>query len=208
MNALKFGSNSDLSVTDDARLSRLEATIISKRGGMTLASTSAYAVPSTTAVLSSGQISPSSGISNTGNAFPSVVQGNFAFVWDNGSLTIYWDASNGSNPFVIRRTDGTQISIPKGSITISGLGASIEYGFAPFISVAQPQRVSFVAGDSGAPRYAFSPSISQQLVISAAQTQQLAANEALTTGLIYFTTGGSGTRTSGLGTNNYRNQPA
>jgi hypothetical protein len=207
MPPLTFGSNSSLSTTDDARLSRLEAGFPQSRAGGVLYSKSPNAVPSNAAVLSSGLISPTQGIAATGNAFPFVVQGNFGFSWNGTTLTIYWDGSNGSSPFVIRRADGTQISVPRGSIDIAGLSGTTLYSFAPFISVAQPERVSFVLGDAGSPRYAFSPASSAASLATASQTQRLTSNERLTDGLIYFTTGASGTSTAGNGTSSNGSNP-
>lgn len=204
---LAFDNNSALSNTDDARLSRIEAALPISRAGQVIYSNSALAVPAISAVLASGQISPSSGVQNTGNAFAFVVQGQFGFAWNGSGLTIYWDGTNGSIPFVVRRADATQISIPRGSISISGLDASTLYSFAPFVAVAQPQRVSFVVGDSGSPRYAFSPSISQSQLAMAAQTQRLTVNEAITNGLIQFTTGAGSVPSSGGGSSSGGRSP-
>lgn len=209
---LAFDGNTALSSSDDARIGRLEAALPLTRAGSTIFSDSPLAVPANSAVLPNGQISPSSGLLNAGNAFAFVVQGNFGFAWNGSGLTIYWDGTNGSIPFVVRRADSSQISIPRGSLSISGLGGSTLYAFAPFVSVAQPQRISFVAGDSGSPRYAFSPNVSDTVLSKAAQTQRLTVNESITTGLIYFTTGAAGTTTDGGGTsatgaNPYIGQP-
>lgn len=200
MPALSFGENSGLSSFDDARLSRVESALPVSRAGGVLYSSSGLAVPSSSSVLASGKISPSTGIATTGNTFPFSVQGQFGFSWDGSVLSIYWDGTNGSQPLVVRRSDGSQFSIPKGSIRISSLAASTQYAFAPFLAVSQPQRVSFVVGDSGSPRYALSPSAPAVTLAQASQTQRLTTNERLTDSFIYFTTGDSGTATSGGGT--------
>lgn len=209
---LAFDSNSRLSNFDDARLSRIEAALPSMRAGSLVYSNSTLAVPGISSVLANGQISPSQGIANTGNSFAFVIQGNFGFSWNGSVLTIYWDGTNGSTPFVVRRADSSQISIPKGSIAIAGLAGETLYAFAPFVAVAQPERVSFVAGDAGSPRYAFSPSVPANTLALAAQAQRLTVNESITSGLIYFTTGASSTTTAGDGTsasggNPYSGQP-
>jgi len=202
MPSLAFGTSSTLSANDDARLSRLEASLPRSISGGVLYSAASTAIPSSSSVLANGQISPS-GIAATGNTFPFVVQGQFAFSWDGANLNIWWDGSNGSVPFVIRRADNSNFSIPKGSMQIGALMGKTLYSFAPFISVAQPTRVSFVAGDSGSPRFAFSPSASADSLLQAAQTQRLTINESLTTGLITYTTGTASTTNAGSGSGNY-----
>src|ERR1017187_1031160 len=92
-NFLKFPDNSQLSATDDARISRLEAGYPSSVAGRVTFSNSALAVPATTSVLPSGAIAPT-GIQATGSIFAFVVQGNFAFTSTGDSITIYWDGSN------------------------------------------------------------------------------------------------------------------
>ena len=172
-----FSSPSTLSASDSARLSRIESSLPKSVAGARVYSASGLAVPAAAAVLPSGQISPSSGVSNTGSAFPFVVQGAFGFTWTANTLTLYWDGTNGSTPFLIRRTDGTLLSIPRGSLAILGL-----------------------AGDAGSPRYAFSPSATPSALAAASQTQRLSVNESLTTALIYYVTGAATTATTGGGT--------
>jgi hypothetical protein len=196
----------------DGRISRLEAALPRNVAGSPLYSNSSSATPARVAVLPSGLISPSTGIAATGSAFPFVVQGQFGFAWAANVLTIYWDGTNGSIPFVIRRSDGTKITIPNGTLAISGLSPSTNYSFAPFVAVAQPSVVSFVAGDSGSPRFAFSPNAPTDSLASASQTQRLTVNESITNGLIYFTTGTATTTTTGGGAasgggNPYTGQP-
>ena len=212
MNALTFGDVSQLSPTDDGRLALVVSAVPTVRQGGVLASTSSVTMPASYAVTSGGQISPSAGIQTTGNTFPFVVQGNIGFAWDGSVLTAYWDGTNGSAQFVVRRSDGSQITIPRGSMRISGLTGGLPYGFAPYVSVAQPQTVSFVVGNAGAPRYALSPSATANQLSLAAQQQKATVNESLTSGLIYFTTGAAGASSKGGGASGnpspYSNQPS
>jgi hypothetical protein len=202
MNFLKFPDNSQLSVTDDARLSRLEAGFPSSVAGKVTFSNSTVAVPSTNSVLSSGQVAPT-GIQATGSTFAFVIQGNFAFTSTGGSITIYWDGSNGSKLLAIRRADGSNYSILAGSMTIGGLTAGVQYGFSSFVSIAQPQHLSFVQGDAGQAQFAFSPAATPALLSSASRTQRLTTNERITEGLIFFT---ANPGASGLGTGTYTGQ--
>lgn len=204
---ISFGKVSNLSASDSARLSRVEAALPKTAAGQLTYSGSMVSAVGANSVLPNGQISPTAGVSNTGNTFPFIVQGQFGFAWDGSILTIYWDGTNGSIPFVVRRADGSQISIPSGNLAVSGLSAATAYSFAPFIAVAQPQSMSFVAGDVGMPRYAFSPSADPQKLALAAQTQSLAANERITNGLIFYTTGPSGGASAGQGVNDLGNNP-
>ena len=201
-NFLKFPDNSQLSTTDDARLSRLEAGYPTSIAGRVTFSPSSLAVPATGSVLPSGAIAPT-GIQATGSTFAFVVQGNFGFTSDGNSITIYWDGSNGSKLLAIRRADGSNYSVTAGSMTIGGLTAGTQYGFSPFVAIAQPQNLSFVQGDIGTPGFAFSPSADATLISSASRTQRLTTNERITEGLIFFT---ANIGASGLGTGTYTGQ--
>lgn len=201
-NFLKFPDNSQLSNTDDARLSRLEAGFPSSIAGRVTFSNSTQAVPSTNSVTASGSIAPT-GITATGSTFAFVVQGNFSFTSNGISITIHWDGSNGSKLLAIRRADGSNYSILAGSMTIGGLTTGVQYGFSSFVSIAQPQHLSFVQGDAGTPGFAFSPSAPPALTSSASRTQRLTTNERITEGLIFFT---ADIGASGLGTGTYTGQ--
>jgi hypothetical protein len=202
LNFLKFASNSSLSNTDAARLSRMEEALPTSVAGRLIYSPSSLAVPSTNSVLSSGQVAPT-GIQATGSTFAFVVQGNYAFTSDGGSITIHWDGSNGSKLLAIRRADGSNYSILAGSMTIGGLTAGTQYGFSSFVSIAQPQHLSFVQGDAGTPMFAFSPAADPGLISSASRTQRLTTNERITEGLFFFT---ANVGASGLGTGTYTGQ--
>lgn len=202
MNFLKFPNNSQLSNTDDARLSRLEAGFPSNIAGRVTFSNSNLAVPSTNSVNASGAIAPT-GITATGSTFAFVVQGNFAFTSNGISITIHWDGSNGSKLLAIRRADGSNYSVLAGSMTIGGLTAGVQYGFSSFVSIAQSQHLSFVQGDSGTPAFAFSPAAPSSLISSASRTQRLTTNERITEGLVFFT---ADIGASGLGTGTYTGQ--
>ena len=201
-NFLKFPDNSQLSTTDDARLSRLEAGYPTTIAGRVTFSPSTLAVPSTGSVLPSGQVAPT-GIQATGSTFAFVVQGNYSFTSDGNSITIHWDGTNGSKLLAIRRADGSNYSILANSMTIGGLTAGVQYGFSSFVAIAQPDHLSFVQGDAGQPMFAFSPSASAALISSASRTQRLTTNERITEGLIFFT---CNIGASGLGTGTYTGQ--
>jgi hypothetical protein len=199
---LSFTNNSQLSSTDDARLSRIEAALPAKVAGRVTFSSSSLSVPGSTSVQPSGNIAPT-GVTATGSTFAFVVQGNFGFISTGTSITIYWDGTNQSKLMTIRRADGSSYPIPGGSLTISGLTKGVSYSFAPFVSVAQPATLSFVQGDSGTPQFAFSPSATPVMLASASQTQRLTTNESVTQGMITFTSSVGG---SGIGTGTYTGQ--
>src|ERR1035437_6955914 len=195
-NFLKFPDNSQLSVTDDARLSRLEAGYPSSIAGRVTFSNSSLAVPATGAVTASGAIAPT-GIQATGSTFAFVVQGNFAFTSDGSSITIRWDGTTGSKLLAIRRADGSNFSVQAGSMMVTGLTAGVQYGFSSFISIAQPTMLSFAQGNTGQPQFAFSPSATPAMISEASRIQRLTTNERITEGLIFFT---CNVGASGLGT--------
>ena len=201
-NFLAFPDNSKLSNTDDARLSRLEAGYPTSIAGRQTFSNSTLAVPAKGAVTTSGTIAPT-GITATGSTFAFVVQGNFAFTSTGSAITIHWDGSNGSKLLAIRRADWSNYSITSGSMTIGGLTAGVQYGFSSFVAIAQPQSLSFAAGDAGAPGFAFSPAATPLLISAASRTQRLTTNERITEGLIFFT---ANVGASGLGTGTYTGQ--
>lgn len=201
-NFLVFPDNSKLSNTDDARISRLEAGYPATVYGRQTFSSSSLAVPGKGSVLQSGAIAPT-GIQATGSTFAFVVQGNFAFTSTGAAITIHWDGTNGSKLLAIRRADGSNYSILAGSMAIGGLTAGVQYGFSAFVAIAQPQSLSFAAGDAGAPAFAFSPSATPLLVSAASRTQRLTTNERITEGPIFFT---ANVGASGLGTGTYTGQ--
>lgn len=201
-NFLKFPDNSQLSNTDDARLSRLEAAFPATIAGQVTFSNSTLAVPGAHAVTASGLIAPT-GTQATGSTFAFVVQGNFSFTSNGSSITIFWNGSNGSKLLAIRRADGSNYSVSAGSMTIGGLTAGTQYGFSPFVAISQPQNLSFSQGDAGTPKFAFSPAASPLLISTASRTQRLTTNERITEGLIFFT---ANIGASGLGTGTYTGQ--
>ena len=201
-NFLKFPDNSQLSTTDDARLSRLEAGYPTSIAGKVTFSPSTLSVPAAGSVLPSGAIAPT-GIRATGSTFAFVVQGNFGFTSDGTSITIHWNGSNGSKLLAIRRADGSNYSVQAGSMTVGGLTAGVQYGFSPFVAISQPQNLSFVQGDTGTPGFAFSPAADATLISSASRTQRLTTNERITEGLIFFT---ANIGASGPGTGTYTGQ--
>lgn len=140
-----------------------------------------------------GQINPYSGLQNLGNNFSFYIQGKIGFSATSNSITLYWDGTNGSQVLVVKRVDNSSFSIPKGSLTISGLNADTIYGFLPFNCLTNQDNLSFCTGDAGTPRFAFSPAASDELKAAKNQTQNLSSNEAITESFIYFTTAPSGT---------------
>jgi len=141
----------------------------------------------------SGQVNPNTGIQNVGNAFPFYTQGKFGFTATSTSITLYWDGTNGSTPFTMKRVDGSSFSVTKGSLTVAGLTPGTIYGFLPFNCLTNQLNLSFCTGDAGSPRFAFSPSASEELKAQKNQTQGLSSNEAVTESFVYFTTSPSGT---------------
>ena len=202
VNFLKFPDNSQLSTTDDARLSRLEAAYPSSIAGHVTFSSSSLAVPATGSVTASGAIAPT-GIQATGSTFAFVVQGNFAFTSDGASITIHWNGASGSKLLAIRRADGSNFSVQAGSMTVTGLTAGVQYGFSSFVAIAQPTMLSFVQGNVGQPQFAFSPSATPAMISEASRIQRLTTNERITEGLIFFT---CNVGASGLGTGTYTGQ--
>lgn len=188
----------------NSRLTRVEGSIPYQRAGSTVYSGSLVKSPTSGAVLTTvkgigGQIDPVGGVEAQGNAFPFTVQGVFQFSGTSTSITIFWDGSHGSQQFVIKRSNGQNYTIPKGSLVINGLTPGTIYKFTPYLNLTSPNTVSFVVGDSGSPRFAFSPDASSEVTAAAIRQQQLTSNEALTTGFIQFSTAAASGGTSSGG---------
>lgn len=189
----------------NSRLNRVEGAIPYIRRSNQVYSGSAVKAPSQNAVnpvvKAAGDrlINPNTGLQAVGNTSPFVIQGKFNFTSTPDSIMLFWDGTNGSQIFVIKRADGTSFTVPQGTLVISGLQAATIYGFLPYNKITASDALSFSVGDAGTPRFAFSPSASAQLISAANQNQKAAVNEAITTGFIYFSTSGTGS-SSGSGT--------
>lgn len=186
----------------NARISRVEGAIPYIRRANQVFSSSSVKAPAsggvnqvTNSSLASGTIIPNSGIQAVGNAFTFVIQGAFGFSATPGSITVFWDGTNGSQIFAIKRADGTSFTIPVGSLTVAGLQPSTQYGFLPYNKLTSQTQLSFCIGDAGTPQFAFSPSASPALIAAANQNQSNAGNESVTNSFIYFSTPASGSDT-------------
>lgn len=184
----------------NARLNRVEGAVPYIRRTSQVFSNSKVKAPSQGSVeivasgnQASGQINPYSGISAVGNAFPFVIQGRLGATTTANSITLYWDGTNNSQIFVIKRTDGTSFTVSSGSMTISGLQPSTFYGFLPYNKTTNQDNLSFSLGDSGSPMFAFSPTADPALIATANQNQKMASSEAVTSGFVYFQTTAAGT---------------
>lgn len=193
LNAWRVSKNDTTS-----RLRRLEGAYPKTNHTGPVFSSSKYTLPASTAVLSTGQISPLSAISAVGNLSPYVLSGNVGFSATSTSITAYWDGTNGSVPMVVKRADGTNFSVPTGSQVITGLTPSTTYSFSIFWNVNNRSGLSFGPGDSGSPMIAMSPTVPQQIINVALQLQQSFNTEPIYAGLVYFTTTASGS-SSGAG---------
>jgi hypothetical protein len=188
------------------RVRRLERGEQYLRAGQLVTPSGAYAgVP--TSLLDGNRIDlTSTDLSTKGSIPPFGVVGNFGFSSTTTSITIYWDGTNSSVKLHIVRADGSAISIPGSSLTVSGLTATTTYAFLPFWSVFNNCGIGFVKGDSGSPQFAFSAAAK---TVQASIQQSYQGREPLSPGFITFATqttgtgsgtGGSGGTGSGPGT--------
>ena len=195
-----FTQPDDASMTT-SRLKRVEGAIPYIRRANQVYSGAAIKAPSQSAVnpvtKSAGDrlINPNSGLQAVGNTSPFVMQGKFNFLGTSNSITLFWDGTNGSQIFVIKRADGSSFTVPSGSLFIGGLTPNTTYGFLPYNKITAQDHLSFSVGDAGTPQFAFSPAASETLISQANQNQKQAVNEAITTGFIYFTTPAAGSST-------------
>ncbi|MGC8519953.1 MAG: Hint domain-containing protein, partial [Steroidobacteraceae bacterium] len=89
-------------------------------------------------------------ISPLGSIVTGGVQIAFSYTSTTDSITISWTlpGTTSTNPVVLRM-DGTQTSIPYGSVTISGLASSTSFIAAPYVDEAN-ETIAFVTGETGA----------------------------------------------------------
>jgi hypothetical protein len=182
-----------------SRLRRLEGAYPKNNHTGPVFSKAKYTLPSSSAVLSTGQINPLSAVQAKGNLSPYVLSGNVGFTAGPNTVTAWWDGTNSSVPIAVRRADGTSFSVPKGSQTINGLTPSTQYGFSIFWNVNGAGGLSFGPGDTGSPRIALSPAAPQSFINAALQMQQSFDAEPVYAGLVYFTTTAAGGGASGAG---------
>lgn len=186
----------------DTRVNRIEGSIpnkwrgtIVRRSGKTTALDPAF-------VSSDGSIDLASGAySARGSNAVAVTDGTFGFTATTTSITIYWDGTNGSIPFKIRRSDSQSQSgnstctvVPSGSVTITGLSASTKYYFLPFYGVFSCG-VGWVIGNAGNIKIAFSSLPGAQYTA----LQVLKNREPLSSGPINYTTPGAGSSAGTVG---------
>lgn len=193
--AWRVGSN-DLT----SRVRRLEGAYPKDTHASPVFSKAKFTLPSSTAVLPTGQINPLSAVSAKGNLSPLVLAGVLGFSADASSITVWWDGTNSSQVISIKRADGTSFTIPKGSQTITGLSASTQYGFSTFWNVNNTGGLSFGPGDTGSPQVGISPTALQSVINKAIQAQQSFDAEPIYSGLVYWSTTAGGGGASGAGT--------
>lgn len=183
-----------------SRLRRLEGAYPKDTHTTPVFSKSKFTLPSSTAVLPSGQINPLSAVQAKGNLSPLVLSGVLGFSADDSSITVWWDGTNSSQVISIKRADGTSFTVPKGSQTITGLTAGTQYGFSVYWNVNNTGGLSFGPGDQGSPQIGISPTAPQSTINQAIQAQQSFEAEPVYSGLVYWSTTNTGGGTSGAGT--------
>lgn len=183
-----------------SRLRRLEGAYPKDTHTSPVYSKAKFTLPSRMAVLPSGQINPLSAVQAKGNLSPLVLSGVLGFSASSTSITVWWDGTNSSQVISIKRADGTSFTVPKGSQTITGLTASMQYGFSVYWNVNNTGGLSFGPGDTGSPAVAISPTASQSVNNLAIQAQQRFDAEPIYSGLVFWSTTASGGGTSGAGT--------
>ncbi len=133
----------------------------------------------------------SSGINFQGILAPNVIDGQFTVACpSDSSATIYYDGTNSSRVFVIRRADKTTSTVPGSNITITGLTNSLTYEAIAYWVPGNACGMSWAPGTVGTPAIAFLSTDSDTTVAQALATQSLAGNEPI--GHISWTQPGSG----------------
>ena len=133
------------------------------------------------------------GIAKQGSVAPRIVQGQFTYVSTDTQTTVYWDGTNGSIPFLLRRTDETNQAVPRGSLTMTGLQAGRTYTLLPFWPV-HGCNVGFVVGEEGSPKFCHTTVTGLELALQQREDREpLSSSDVPLT----ITTNGSGVTTPG-----------
>lgn len=118
-------------------------------------------------------------INPVGNLATRVVEGLFTYTATDTSVSIYWDGSNSSQRFVLRRMDDTTFVVPGGSITIISLAHSTQYDLIPFWPLTGCN-IGWVLGETGAPRIAHIDVTAAELAESRRQDREALVETTIT----------------------------
>lgn len=189
-----------------SRISRIEKVVPYSTGGGGFAPSRYSPLISTGVNGGRLDLTSQSSIAFKGSMAPAVVDGNFGASATATTITWYWDGTNSSRVIVLRRSDGTSVTIPGSSITISGLTASQTYSYFPCWPSNGSHNVAWAGpGDTGTPVIAYSAAATATQLAQAAAFQVRSGFEPLTAGAMTFaqpaggTSGGTGGGGGALG---------
>jgi hypothetical protein len=134
-----------------------------------------------TLALTVGKIDPTKSGVLTKGSIPPTWSGTFTYVSTTSSITWSWTG------LVIYRADGTQTTVPNGSVAVAGLSSGAAFFFYPFWD-ENGLALDWVAGGSGTPGLAQSAK-----TLTAAQQQGLQGRIPLSQGAMMAATTTSGT---------------
>ena len=169
----------------ESRIARIENIVPYQLGGGGIAPTRFSPLDSsgvTDGVLNLGS---TGSINFVGSLSPSVIDGLFAVASPSDSTaTIYWDGTNTSRVFLIRRADsqgqglaGTSTTIPGSSITISGLTHNVMYSAYAYWSPFNQCGLGWAPGSIGTPAIAHPSTETATQINQAIAQQHLAGRE-------------------------------
>ena len=164
-----------------SRLRRLEASKPYQLRGNTFAAGSDY-LPIKSSAVSGGKIDFTStdSMHYAGIISPNVIDGQFSFACASDSTcTIYWDGTNSSSVFKIRRADQTVTVVPGSSISLSGLTHDVKYQAYAFWVPFNACGLGFSAGQHGTPQIAIASTDSDTIAKQAEAEASRAGREPL-----------------------------
>lgn len=178
----------------NSRIARIEKVVPYSTGGGHSAPSAYSPLISTGVNRGLLDLTSHSSIAFKGSMSPSVVDGNFGASATATTITWYWDGTNSSRVIVLRRSDGTSVTIPGSSITITGLTASQTYSYFPCWPSNGSHNVAWAGpGDTGTPVIAYSSAATATQLAQAAAFQARSGFEPLTAGAMTFAQPASGT---------------
>lgn len=178
----------------NARLTRVEGVTPYLIGGGGFATSKYSPLLSEGVVDGHINLTTSDSIDFVGAMAPSVVDGAFTVAKPtDSSAVIYWDGTNSSRVLILRRADGTSVTIPPSNITITGLTHDAVYKAYAYWAPNNQCGIGWSAGNSGTPLIAFDSTATNSQISQAIAAQHQAGREPL--GSMQWTqpaSGGSG----------------
>ena len=161
-----------------ARLARIESVTPYKLGGGMFAPTDFSPLDSSGTSDGKVNLGSTGSVQFVGSIVTAVVDGAFTVACpSDSSATIYYDGTNSSRVFIIRRADGTNTVIPPNNVTVTGLTAAATYTALAYWSPFNRCGLGWAPGLVGTPLIAFTSAATATQLKQGMAEQRLAGRE-------------------------------